>query len=1532
MKRLLTAFLVLLFAMGSVAKAGPVDEQTAKEIGAKYLSASVNLKTSVSDMQLVKTYFMGGGDAAFYVFNTAGSFVIVSAQDVATPILGYSDEGSFDVNDIPEQMEWWLQDYAKQIQYCFEENVVPFDKTIREWELIRETGKLSDERALTAVTPLLTSTWHQNWPYNKFCPEAANTSPDLNGHKYAGCVACAMSQVMRKWNYPETGYGEHTYNPSGSPQQSVNFGETTYQWANMPDNITNESPVEEIDAVATLMYHAGVAVDMYYAVSGSSCNDDSKVANAFKTYFLYSDELSLEELHSYTTSDYATWKVKLRSSLDHGFPIFYTAGDDNSPAGHAFVLDGYSNEGAFHINWGYSGAGNGYYPVGSFNTGGYHYNHAPCAIVNMHPQTQPNGDPWPTTQFQIAVSSNGNGTVSGGDNYDFGASVTVSATANSGYSFAYWKEEDVIVSTDKDYTFTAKYNRNLEAYFEAPGTITVLPNDAAYGTVSGGGTYAVNDNVSLSASANTGYIFENWTKDGIIVATENPYSFKANGTATYVANFMPYEGEYIGNESTNSSNGNVPSAVMYKHSISEQIYTKAEVGGSGDIYSIAFFNVGYTGNLNDVTRTLDIYMKNTDKAEFDGTSDSDWITANYDYLVFSGEVTFEYGTWTTIYLDTPFYYDGENNLVVIVNDCTGHTNTSHNFKTYYTGKYHSLYNRGSSSYNPANMSGITGSLRTTEKNKIIINKGTHTGNYSVTTTEIPEGAGTLTGAGSYAYDAECTVTATPGNESFVFRHWTKNGKIMSTNPTYTFTVKGNASMVAVFAGPGTVFTSVNPVGTGTVSGTGVYNYGTTCTLTATPADDYAFSKWTINGEVVSTDPTYAFTVTEDVSVVANFRSVDMIEFVDPQVKGICLEAGWDTDGDGEISMREAAAVTDIGVTFDNKLTITSFNELQYFTGITSIAQWAFRMNTELTSIIIPENVTSIGNSAFFYCNKLESVTIPNGVESIGTTAFKYCPALTSVTINRVAPATLADNETFAKNAEGDLIDGLTIKVPYGAVDTYKSATKWSKYSSQISAIENSYLFSSAGNWANGNFTSAAGTNAPNSASAIVFIDANCTIPVKTGGVTIGTLVVSSGKTLTVSNGEVLNVTKVDNTGTASRLVLNDGAQLIIPQNTGVKATLKKTTSASSAKATNAWYAIASPVNNIAISNFVQGTHNVYRYDEVESEWEEYRNSNNIYNNLENGRGYLYRSKTANVEFAGDVNTGKQTYPLTYTTTAGDLKGFHLIGNPYPHNIYKGAGTAIENTYVEDGFYKLKADGTWLASNDNSTAINVNEGILVQAKSTVNGQNLTILDKTSSVAKSGNDQIMFAVENADYSDVAYVLFKEGHGLNKVEHRNADIQMLYVINEDEKFGIADMPDDTKVINLGFEAKTIGQYTLGVKTEGIFKYLHLIDKLTGEDVDMLVDNNYSFMASPTDAPERFIVRLEYSTDPESSDSSFAYQNGDDIIVTGKGELQIFDVMGRLIMHKSINGVETCHGKSLQTGVYIFKLNEKTQKIFIK
>lgn len=417
-----------------------------------------------------------------------------------------------------------------------------------------------------------------------------------------------------------------------------------------------------------------------------------------------------------------------------------------------------------------------------------------------------------------------------------------------------------------------------------------------------------------------------------------------------------------------------------------------------------------------------------------------------------------------------------------------------------------------------------------------------------------------------------------------------------------------------------------------------------------------------------------------------------------------------------------------------------------------------------------------------------------------------------------------------------------------------------------------------------------------------------------------------------ANQIVINTDTI-NTGSKAqkfgKLTIADGGQLKV--NNSVTATMQKDITASETKTSNAWYAISSPVNNIAIADFVQGIHNVYQYDEPSMMWQEYRNDDNIFENLTNGRGYLYRSTVAVLEFTGDINVGEVSCQLSYACADNRFKGFNLIGNPYPHNIYKGENAAIPNTWLEDGFYTLTESGAWSAGTDNATPIKPNTGILVQAKSDANMNNLVFTDTDGhNTAKSGDDNIMFTVKNSVYSDVAYVLFKEGRGLSKIEHRNADIQMLYVINDGEDFAIADMNDNTKLINLGFEAKTMGQYTISVKAEGEFSYMHLVDKLTGDDTDMLMENSYTFVGTPGDRLDRFVLRLDYNAGHSTDSETFAYQSGSDIIVSGDGTLEVYDVLGRLVSTQRVSGVQTIAAP--QMGVYIFKLNGKTQKMIIR
>ena len=225
-----------------------------------------------------------------------------------------------------------------------------------------------------------------------------------------------------------------------------------------------------------------------------------------------------------------------------------------------------------------------------------------------------------------------------------------------------------------------------------------------------------------------------------------------------------------------------------------------------------------------------------------------------------------------------------------------------------------------------------------------------------------------------------------------------------------------------------------------------------------------------------------------------------------------------------------------------------------------------------------------------------------------------------------------------------------------------------------------------------------------------------------------------------------------------------------------------------------------------------------------------------------------------------------------------------------------------------------------------------QGILVQAKPEAGS-----IDIINSMVgpignKADNDNIWFTVKNSEFMDKACVEFRDGHGFNKPTHYNADAPMFYVRYDDEDFASVCMPDDTKVINLQFESKNMSQYTLTVNANGDFSYLHLIDKVANKDIDMLIDDSYTFVGSSTDDKDRFEVVLRYNADPASTPTeTFAYQSGNDIIVNGEGELQVFDVMGRMVMNQHVNGVQTVE-KPSTTGVYILKLNEKTQKIVIR
>ena len=464
---------------------------------------------------------------------------------------------------------------------------------------------------------------------------------------------------------------------------------------------------------------------------------------------------------------------------------------------------------------------------------------------------------------------------------------------------------------------------------------------------------------------------------------------------------------------------------------------------------------------------------------------------------------------------------------------------------------------------------------------------------------------------------------------------------------------------------------------------------------------------------------------------------------------------------------------------------------------------------------------------------------------------------------------------------------------------------------------------------------------------------------------VSSILIGENGCLYVAEGGVINGIPIKNTTTdaINKLVINGGQ--VNPSNSGVKATVNKDIKKAISSSQTNWYLISSPLvdqttypisirenTNLIVKNYSTNNpeYDLYRFNEgatqtsggLELQWENYRSTSPVHSGfnvndnastLEKGRGYLYRNiSDYTITMVGAINIGVTDYALSYNATVNGhdnvFKGFNIIGNPYMHDISKGIdGAAIPNTYLETNYYVLdQENGSWVTTHD-GTVIPPLTGILVQAKSanTLTITNSTTVGGSKDVA---NNNIWFTVANSSYDDRACVVFQEGHGLNKMAHINEEVPMLYIHHNGEDFASVEMTPEAKQFDLYFEAKTMGTYKLSVNPQGNYSYLHLIDKVAEKDIDLLKEKDYAFIGSPSDAADRFIVRLNNNSD----NSTFAYQSGKDIVVCGEGELQVFDVTGRLVAKQYIDGVGTWRAASVQTGVYVFRLNGNTQKIVIR
>lgn len=378
MKKLYLTLCLAVLTLGSLV-AGPVDQQKAQRIGAKFLSTTT-LAQRNADIQLncvAAATNITRGAIDYYVFNVKNGegFIIVSGDDCAKPILAYSTTGTYDPQDVSEGFAFTLKGFQEEIQYMREHNIAATPDIVAEWKRVSETGSLNRGGQTRAVVDVLCQTlWNQNFPWNSQCPE----DPEGNGgHVYAGCVATAMGQVMKFWDWPAQGTGSHTYNPQGYAQQTANFGETEYHFELMPNVLDSTSTENDYYYIAQFLHHCGIAVNMQYSGNGSGAYSED-VPDALRNYFRYTCDDHITNYGDwwpgmgYTNEEWA--QMLKDGGLDEGLPLYYSGQDDMGQGGHAYVVDGYDENDYFHYNWGWSGRDNAWCPIGAANTTRYNFN------------------------------------------------------------------------------------------------------------------------------------------------------------------------------------------------------------------------------------------------------------------------------------------------------------------------------------------------------------------------------------------------------------------------------------------------------------------------------------------------------------------------------------------------------------------------------------------------------------------------------------------------------------------------------------------------------------------------------------------------------------------------------------------------------------------------------------------------------------------------------------------------------------------------------------------------------------------------------------------------------------------------------------------------------------------------------------------------------------------------------------------------------------------------------------------------------
>lgn len=615
--RLLSVLCALMIATGA-SWAERVSQEDAALVAGNFMSAG---DTTSQGAQAPGRYrplrrMALAEDAQYYVYANANGegWVMVAANDVVTPILAYSETGEFRTDKMPDNVKYWLGSYDKKIKYAEQNNIEATEEVKAEWRALRKGVRKA--KASVTVSPLIQTTWDQDEPYYNLCPKVGNE------RTLTGCVATAMAQVMNYWQWPVTGTGSYSYTSETQKLScSANFGSTTYDWANMLNryagyynegsstyHTTSSGTTAQQNAVATLMYHCGVAANMDYDISDNGGSGAQTIyPNAASTTSRCAAYALINNFgyksstlkcyyrpggYGYSAVSDANWLNLLKTELDASRPIMY-AGADNE-GGHSFICDGYDSDNKFHFNWGWSGYCNGYYTVnnlvpgtGGSGAGNGSYNDDQDIIIGIIPD-KPN--------ITITWSVNGvtSTTTQTSGTLVLPATPPSDCSGSGGKKFVGWTASSSVSGSKPADLFTS-------------GTgITVTENKtyyAVYATASEGGSSTPTKATSIAAGDEVILVYENGnTKKEMsgFSSTSTVYGTVADYTTTPAGT---YTFEVVAGSSTGTyalKHGSV-----YANWSSGNSLSSSETLNANSSWSISFSDGNADiANANTSTRTI----------------------------------------------------------------------------------------------------------------------------------------------------------------------------------------------------------------------------------------------------------------------------------------------------------------------------------------------------------------------------------------------------------------------------------------------------------------------------------------------------------------------------------------------------------------------------------------------------------------------------------------------------------------------------------------------------------------------------------------------------------------------------------------------------------------------------------------------------------------------------------------------------------------------------------------------------------------